>query len=96
MAGEDPTHLEHIRSLPCCAPDAPAGCHGRTEAHHAGQRAMGQRAHDHTAVPLCRQHHQDWHAGAGPFRGWDQMLRRKWAVTAVGAVRKRRELPDWI
>jgi hypothetical protein len=99
MAGEDPAHLTHVRTLPCCAPGAPTGCDGTIEAHHAGQRAMGQRAHDHTAAPLCRQHHRDWHAGAGPFRGWDREQRRAWASAAVAAVwarPARRELPDWV
>jgi hypothetical protein len=97
MAGEDPAHLGYVRSQPCCAPGAPAGCYGAIEAHHAGERGLGLRAHDHTAVPLCRQHHRDWHAGAGPFRGWNQGQRRAWAVLAVAGVSTtvRRDLPEW-
>lgn len=31
---------------------------------------MGKRAHDHRAIPLCRQHHQDIELRHGPFAGW--------------------------
>lgn len=30
---------------------------GRSYAHHAGQRALGRKAEDKTAIPLCWRHH---------------------------------------
>lgn len=99
MAGEDPAHLRWIRTLPCVAPGAPQGCDGAIEAHHAGRRPLGARAHDRTAVALCRLHHRCWHDGSGPFRDWNREQRRAWAQGAVeqtwAKAEARRPLPDW-
>ena len=56
--GNDPTHLELIRQLPCCI------CLSRKEvqAHHlkcGGERGMGLKAPDKFAVPLCAIPHHD-------------------------------------
>lgn len=99
MAGEDRARLQWVKSLPCLAPKAPAGCSDVTEAHHAGPRGMGQKAQDQTAVPLCRDHHRHWHAGSGPFKGWTQEKRRAWTELVMAVVdarwRARREPPAW-
>jgi hypothetical protein len=83
-AVRDPAYLAFVRTLPCAAPVA---CRRPSQAHHAGLRGLGQRASDDTAVPLCAQHHADWHAAAGPFRGWDRAARAAWALTVIAETR---------
>lgn len=56
--GNDPSHLELIRKLPCCI------CLTRKEvqAHHlycSGERGMGLKSPDRYAVPLCAIPHHD-------------------------------------
>lgn len=78
MAGEDPAYVRFVRSLPC------AVCGSRrTEAHHAGLRGLGQRAHDSTCVPLCRAHHAAFHDAGPPFRGMSHDQREAWIATAI-------------
>ena len=57
--GKDPDYLAFIHQFRCivCSRGVPEPTLGTVEAHHAGPRGMGQRADDHTAVPLCRGHH---------------------------------------
>ena len=50
----DPEYLRFIRGQPCCV------C-GRTwgiEAAHTGPRGLGQKASDHSCIPLCWKHHR--------------------------------------
>lgn len=82
MAGEDPFFVQYVRSLPCAA-WALGPCYGRVEAHHAGQRGLGQKAHDNTCVPLCTQHHRNWHDHSGPFRTWTKTDRREWIAQTI-------------
>ena len=100
MAREDEAYLRWVRTQRCRAPGAPAGCAGAVEAHHAGRHGVGQRAHDRTAVPLCRAHHRAWHDARGPFEGWTANQRRGWAIEVVAATAqahafKPPPLPDW-
>lgn len=44
---------------------------------------MGQRSHDHTAVPLCTQHHRDYHAAGGAFRTMRRESRGEWVRKAI-------------
>ena len=94
MAGDAPEHLELVRRLPCCGP----GLHfGRTEAHHAGERGLGQRASDWTAIPFCTACHRAWHDCNGPFRGWPKDQRREWIAARIAETRATygRALPEW-
>ena len=94
MAGDCPEFLDHVRRLPCCAP----GAHfGRTEAHHAGARGLGQWASDMTAIPMCTGHHRAWHDCNGVFRGWSKDQRREWVEARIAETRASygRELPAW-
>ena len=99
MAGEDRDRLRWVKTLGCLAPGAPSGCSPVTEAHHAGSRGIGQKAHDHSSVPLCSVHHREFHAAAGPFKGWTQAKRRAWAELVLAVVesrwRARRQAPAW-
>ena len=87
MASEDRQYTDWIRTQPCIMSDyrwSGSQCVGRTEAHHAGRnRGMSQRDHDRTCVPLCRQHHGDYHNLSGPFRTFKKAERRAWADAAI-------------
>lgn len=83
MAREDPDYTAWLRTRHCLVCDAYP-----SEAHHAGRRGLGQRAHDHTAVPLCRKHHAAWHDGGEPFRRWTRDDRRLWAEDMAAMLRE--------
>ena len=51
------------------------------EAHHAGQRGLGKKAHPRTCVPLCREHHSEWHDCRGTFA--DRAYRQQWTELAI-------------
>lgn len=53
----DPKYLEHVRERPCCI----CGASPPSDPHHFGPRGMGQKADDRRTVPLCREHHDEWH-----------------------------------
>lgn len=75
MADEDPTYRKWIQSLPCLACSAKPP----SEAHHSPfGKGMGQRSHDHTAVPLCHKDHMDFHNVSGYFKGWAKARRKEW------------------
>lgn len=62
--GKDPAYLRFIRSLPCCVCAKLLHRDGGrqrsiTEAAHAGVRGLSTKAHDKTAIPLCRLHHRE-------------------------------------
>ncbi len=89
----DREYMDRVRSFACWAAKLTAEwvyreCDGAIEAHHAGSRPMGRKADDHTCIPLCKVHHQDWHAGAGPFKGWGRTARRLWADVCIEATQK--------
>lgn len=77
-----PAFLTFVRDLPCCF------CSSRVkvEAHHMGERGLGQKASDNTAVPLCRPCHGAWHDASGPFKNWGKYNRALWADFMVGKV----------
>lgn len=64
-----PSHLAHVRSLPCCLRSC-GGCSGPVEAHHAFHGATGgglsMKGSDLAAVPLCHLHHQRLHSQSVP------------------------------
>ncbi len=58
-------HLERVRTLPCMITNSHGeNCNQPAEAHHllrAVPGAMGMKAGDEWAVPLCHQHHMKLH-----------------------------------
>lgn len=88
-AAPDPAYLAWVRTLKCSAPHGPHGCQGKVQAHHAGVRGLGQRADDHTAIPMCTYHHRAWHDGRGVFVGWDRQLRWAWAAEVIAETQQR-------
>jgi hypothetical protein len=68
VRGRDRDHLKFVASQPCLV------C-GRTpsDAHHikfAEQRAMGRKASDKFAVPICRLHHRELHRRGNELVWW--------------------------
>lgn len=58
------SHLQHVRGFVCSVYGRADECEGRIEAHHVGEpgeSAMGEKAGDDQAVPLCTKHHRMGH-----------------------------------
>lgn len=93
----DPVFLELVRRLACCAAhldtrmDTRMGTCSPTyktiEAHHMGRRGLGEKSHDHEAVPLCAAHHRDWHNCTGVFKGRDRAWRAGFAEGVIAQTR---------
>lgn len=81
MAKEDPEYLGLVRRLRCCAfTCTTVGC----EAHHPRSGVgMSMRGHDHTAIPLCTQHHRELHSLSGFFKAWDGETLKEWQSAMV-------------
>ena len=83
--GRDEVYLAWVRGLPCLVAGGSTPCNGwPCHAHHAGPKRM-----DRTAIPLCFNHHNEWHAGVGAFAvldGWNKAARRAWADIAIKTV----------
>lgn len=51
------SYLDFVKTEPCCFCHRPAD-----DPHHfAGQKGTALRASDYLTVPLCREHHDEWH-----------------------------------
>jgi hypothetical protein len=85
----DPVYRAYVRRLPCVAKMFPGHvCFGRRHAHHATYgRGLGQKSDDHETMCLCALAHEQFHAGAGPFRGMDKIERRDWQKRRVVETR---------
>jgi hypothetical protein len=89
-AGGDPAYLERVRRLTCLVGPYIHRCDGPIEAHHAGARpGVSLKAHDHTAVPLCKVAHTEWHAATGWAKGMNREDRRAWADAAIARTQAR-------
>jgi len=89
MAGEDKTYVAWVRTQPCAAAHLGV-CYGGIEAHHnREQTGLSLKPHDHQTIPLCRQHHAEWHSAAGTFSRMGKEARRRWGRRAVTATRRR-------
>jgi hypothetical protein len=73
----DFSFMQWARRQPCVARPL-SMCEGRVQADHAGKRGLGQKCPDHECIPLCRTHHMQRTAFAGPFKDWDQAKMREW------------------
>ena len=61
---EDPELLALIRTLPCIA-CKPGSQVFNTEAHHVTTRGAGGHDVPENLIPLCSQHHHEWHLNTG-------------------------------
>jgi hypothetical protein len=76
-------HLQWLRGRPCLL-DRRAVCGGRIEAahvDHAGGKGMAIKTFDANAVPLCSDHHAEYHRGARTFEAM-------YAIDLVAAARR--------
>ncbi len=66
---ESPAYLKYVRQHPCLIPK----CWKVTQAHHLvfdGQGRIGSKVSDFQTVPLCAQHHRQFHQlGREKFAG---------------------------
>lgn len=51
------TYLDHIRQQPCIVCQAPPP----SDPHHLLSGKVGGKGPDASALPLCRQHHREYH-----------------------------------
>lgn len=65
------------------------GCFGEIQADHAGERAMGRKAHDSTCIALCRDHHDQKTNGWGMFSGLTLEQKRAWRKDAIAHTHER-------
>jgi hypothetical protein len=88
-------YMELVRAQSCAAtriktPTRWTPCRGRIEAHHAGPRpGVAMKADDTTTIPLCTQHHREWHGATGPFKHWTKDQRRAWSDAMIDLTRRR-------
>ncbi len=88
MAGEDAEYCAWVRQQPCSMMGH-GDCLGAVHAHHpTGGKGIGQRNHDHGAVPLCSGHHTQRHSLSGPFKGWDKRRIRDWEASTAAELRR--------
>lgn len=79
----DEAYLKRVRRLPCAVCPRIA-----LVAHHSTVgRGMGQKASDYDTMPLCHEHHDDFHRATGLFAGWDRQRRREWQIERVTETR---------
>lgn len=99
MADEDRPYTCWLRSRRCCAAGMGDECSVGIVPHHRreGHVGMGQRDHDHTAIPLCPRHHEAWHRKLAPFLGWTREERSAWTEEKIAFFRGLylTPLPDW-
>jgi hypothetical protein len=83
----DPAYLSFIRQQPCTV----KGCKSRfQEAAHTGDRALGRKASDRRAIPLCPYHHR-----TGP-KSFHTLGRRAFeAFHSLDIEALIKELNDW-
>ena len=82
ISPEDRARLDWLHTLPCCAP-IPHNC-GPIEVHHDTQdRARGKKTGHASGMPVCHAAHMDFHATAGPFKGWKRDDLRAWQTAMV-------------
>jgi hypothetical protein len=88
----DPELLDVIRGLQCLA-CYPGGQQSDTEAHHISTRGSGGDDVLANLMPLCRQHHTEWHAMTSLFvarnvsvRHWLEKLGREDVLERLGLM----------
>jgi len=50
-------YLDHVRQKPCIACGAPPP----SDPHHLLSGVMGGKGSDASCIPLCREHHREYH-----------------------------------
>lgn len=70
-------------SSPLWMGPAPDACQRGIEAHHAGERGIGQKAPDNTVIPLCDHHHDALTDRRGIFGGWPHHAVKLWELGQI-------------
>lgn len=76
--GDEPAYKAWIKTLPCCVGGKRCG---KADPHHLidgngdARKGISQTAPDKYLLPMCRKHHDLFHAGKGVFAGWDAAQR---------------------
>jgi hypothetical protein len=76
--GDEPLYKAWVKTLPCCVGGKRCG---KADPHHLidgngdARKGMSQTAPDRYLLPMCRYHHELFHAGKGVFAGFDAALR---------------------
>ena len=106
MANEDKPYLAWIRKQRCAASVTDTHYEAWRETgrcrvtpcdpHHATGAGMSLRHHDHTAIPLCRLHHDCIHNFRGPFMYWTRERRREWHERVAAGMRAKWELEQGV
>ena len=70
----DGDYLDYIRSEPCLICHAPPP----NDPHHLLSNVMGAKGADESAIPLCREHHREYHnLGHAAFEQERGMARKR-------------------
>jgi hypothetical protein len=48
-----------------------------------GERGLGQKAPDESAIAFCSFHHRAWHDSRGIFVDWTKERRAVWAAAVI-------------
>lgn len=89
----DEAYLTMVRELGYCAArrffgNAAGPCEGDgVDPDHMGERPVGRKASDDTAVPMCRAHHDARTDYQGVFKGWDAARMRAWCDARIAETR---------
>jgi len=76
--GDEPAYKAWVKTLPCCVGGKRCG---KADPHHLidgkgdARKGMGQTAPDRFLLPMCRRHHDLFHAGKGVFAHFDAAQR---------------------
>lgn len=76
----------------------PDRCQRVVEAHHAGERGVGQKAPDDTVIPLCGHHHACLTDRRGAFSGWPRGAVKQWELAMIAVYQRRYadETANWL
>lgn len=76
--GDEPRYKAFVKTLPCCVGGlrcAKADPHHLIDGNGDARKGMSQTAPDRYLLPMCRAHHELFHAGKGIFAGFDAAQR---------------------
>lgn len=88
--GDEPAYKAWIKTLACVVSGKRCG---RTDPHHLidgkgeARKGMGQTAPDKFLLPMCRDHHDQFHDRRGFCRGWDDTRRLTFQEQEVERLR---------
>jgi len=92
--GDEPERLAFARRMPCVVGPRFGRCRRRIDPHHMTggkgeqRRGKSQTVSDRNTLPLCRRHHDDFHAGRGVFLGWSDDERRVFQEDEIDRLNK--------